>query len=517
MEIVFRTDASSQIGIGHVMRCLTLADALKARGANCRFICREHPGNLLQMIRQRGFEALGLPLPPQYVAMTDSTNEPLPAHASWLGSDWATDATQTHTALHDTQADWLIVDHYALDARWESALRRACCNLMVIDDLADRRHDCDLLVDPGLDIGLMRKYRALIPDRSILFLGPRYAILRPEFDAEKGSAANRQSLVIPRRLVVLFGGSDVGQFTLEALRAIRKAAPDEARVDVIVSVANQTAPAIKQFCDESPNFIMHVATDQIASLFASADLAVASGGGATYERLYLRLPSILKPVAENQRVPLEYMESIGLIDLYTDEAQLVQKLNAAFSNGVRMPPDVVENGVPAICDALLSRLVSLNSPVPNDIRRTFYWLQDDELRRQFLMSVRPERTAHFKHWRNLLGSDSQRVFSIYCGNEHVGNAGIKNIDHAVGEAELWLYIGKSDWKGQGVGGQVLTQLEHYIEHNLRCKKVVLHVSRDNIPAYSMYHKSGYGPCPEGLHLGAGFPPDRNILRMEKTL
>lgn len=142
MRMAFRTDASSRIGTGHVMRCLTLADALREQGSECQFVCREHEGHLIGHIRSRGYKAHALPR-----SSANTSFESDLAHASWLDVDWQTDADQTQEALGSEAVDWLIVDHYALDQRWESALRSSCKRIMVIDDLADRQHDCDLLLD----------------------------------------------------------------------------------------------------------------------------------------------------------------------------------------------------------------------------------------------------------------------------------------------------------------------------------------------------------------------------------
>jgi UDP-2,4-diacetamido-2,4,6-trideoxy-beta-L-altropyranose hydrolase len=150
MKIAFRTDASLKIGTGHVMRCLTLANALQATGAQCHFICCEHPGNLIAQIRQRGF-AVSVLLAATKAHITDEQAvEQHSNYAAWLGAGWATDAAQTKVGFGATAVDWLIVDHYALDARWEQALRPLYRKLMVIDDLADWPHDCDLLLDQNL-------------------------------------------------------------------------------------------------------------------------------------------------------------------------------------------------------------------------------------------------------------------------------------------------------------------------------------------------------------------------------
>ncbi len=150
MRVVFRADASLNIGSGHVMRCLTLANALRESGASCFFVCREHPGNLLELIREQGFEAIGLPLPKTFESLHGKHSSSRLTYAGWLGDSWQRDAEQTLAALNGELADWLVVDHYALDSAWEESLRPACRRLLVIDDLADRDHRCDLLLDQNL-------------------------------------------------------------------------------------------------------------------------------------------------------------------------------------------------------------------------------------------------------------------------------------------------------------------------------------------------------------------------------
>src|SRR3569832_1188104 len=144
MRISFRVDASLQMGTGHVMRCLTLVVVLCERGNDCSFICRPHTGHLMDLIAQRRHKVVALPVLGAEVKIPSTT---APSHATWLGTDWANDAQDTSHALGDAMMDWLIVDHYALDSRWEQAMRPSCRRLMVIDDLADRPHDCDLLLD----------------------------------------------------------------------------------------------------------------------------------------------------------------------------------------------------------------------------------------------------------------------------------------------------------------------------------------------------------------------------------
>ncbi|MGO3642221.1 MAG: UDP-2,4-diacetamido-2,4,6-trideoxy-beta-L-altropyranose hydrolase, partial [Psychrobacter sp.] len=144
MNVVFRCDASIQIGTGHVMRCLTLADELTSQGAKCYFICREHEGNLIDFITQKGYEVYKLEAIPLNNSNKDKAESTL-FHSEWLGTSQAEDAKQSIDIISDIEPEWLIIDHYALNDYWEQKLRPYCNKILVIDDLADRKHDCDVL------------------------------------------------------------------------------------------------------------------------------------------------------------------------------------------------------------------------------------------------------------------------------------------------------------------------------------------------------------------------------------
>src|SRR3990167_4024154 len=211
MRIAFRADASLQIGTGHVMRCLTLADALAAQGADCLFICREHQGNLIEQIRNKGYRTHALPvLPPveaSSLAIKAASDEQSPAHSHWLGATQVEDAAACTAILAEVKPDWLIVDHYALDARWETVLKPHYRKLMVIDDLADRSHLCDLLLDQtfGRDA---EDYRVWVPASSQLLCGSQYALLRPEFGALRDYSLQRRPNPQLRQLLITMGGVD---------------------------------------------------------------------------------------------------------------------------------------------------------------------------------------------------------------------------------------------------------------------------------------------------------------------
>lgn len=320
--IVFRTDASLDIGTGHVMRCLTLAAALSERGATCQFVCRAHQGNLIEFVRERGYQVHTLPQGDDGTSRLETL-----AHAHWLGASWEHDAEQTVAALNGQKADWLVVDHYALDQRWEFAMRRRCNKLMAIDDLADRVHDCDLLLDQNL--GRMHSdYAALVPARSTVLTGPRYALLRPEFAATRPYSLQRRAVPALRRLLITMGGVDRDNATGKVLEALRVSAlPADYCITIVMG---PHAPWLEQVKRQAAGMACKaevlVNVKDMWRLMADSDLAIGAGGGTSWERCALGLPSILVVQAVNQEVVAASLEQIGAVRVLGGLAQIVSNL-----------------------------------------------------------------------------------------------------------------------------------------------------------------------------------------------
>ena len=290
-SIAFRTDASLQIGTGHFMRCLTLADGLIQLGTHIRFISRELPAHLRDMLTAKGME---------FVLLDSNANnshiEDL-AHAHWLGSSQAQDAQTTIQALSGQSWDWLVVDHYALDACWESALRCTTKQIMAIDDIADRQHDCDMLLDQNFYSDMDTRYTGKVPVHCRLLLGPRYALLREEFRQlhEQVKPRNRPA----KRILVFFGGVDADNYTGRAIEALSEIDMSGLHVDAVIGAQHPCREPIETACRER-GFTCHVQTDKMAELMATADLAIGAGGSACWERCCLGLPALLVALAENQ-------------------------------------------------------------------------------------------------------------------------------------------------------------------------------------------------------------------------
>ncbi|HET7086168.1 MAG TPA: UDP-2,4-diacetamido-2,4,6-trideoxy-beta-L-altropyranose hydrolase [Rhizomicrobium sp.] len=274
MRLVFRSDASCEIGTGHVVRCASLAQALRAQRDDILFCCQDLPGNMIAWLQDHG------------LAVTI------------VGPDCA---LETRKAAQD--ADWLVVDHYGLDAEWELQAKGSA-RLMALDDLG-RKHNCDLLLDQNYANPVHQRYQ--VPDGCELLLGPAYALVRPEFAArrEKSLARPRDGV---RRLLVFMGGIDEMNETSKALAGIAKSRHHAAAVDVVIGAANPHRAAVEAACRGLPGARLHVQAQDMAGLMAQADLMLCAGGSANWERCTLGIPALVTILADNQ---LPIAESLG--------------------------------------------------------------------------------------------------------------------------------------------------------------------------------------------------------------
>tara|TARA_B110000196_G_C21153376_1_gene671339 strand:+ start:5831 stop:6955 length:1125 start_codon:yes stop_codon:yes gene_type:complete len=292
--IVFRVDASQEMGTGHVMRCLALAYALKNEGAVCHFICREHKGNLIEHIKNEGFFIHALPVSPQenYISKINNLT-----HSDWLGANQAEDAEQCSFILKNLDVSWMIVDHYALDENWERTLAIYYKKLMVIDDLADRKHLCNLLLDQNwFGLSTEIRYEKLVRDETVLLLGPKYALLKPEYESIRKVMPLRDGSV--SRVLIFLGGSDPSNETKKVLEALLDF--NFLNVDVVVGANHPDPIGITKIVEARALTSLYMNIPHLADLMVRADLMIGAGGSTTWERMCLGLPSIVISVADNQ-------------------------------------------------------------------------------------------------------------------------------------------------------------------------------------------------------------------------
>jgi UDP-2,4-diacetamido-2,4,6-trideoxy-beta-L-altropyranose hydrolase len=300
-SVIVRVDASPEIGTGHFMRCFTLAKKLSEMNASIHFISRHMPKYFVSILKEANFQFSFL-----YSELGSNINE-LP-HSAWLGVSQEQDALQTLSFLHEL-VDLIIVDHYALDAKWENYVRYRTKKIMVIDDLADRSHSCDFLLDQNFFFDAQKRYEDLVPSYCMKFFGPEFALLRDEFIFFREKAIVRDGNV--KKILVLMGGIDKFNITFKVIQAINNLNyPID--VDVVVGKQHPALQVINDLC-QNKSYRFFIQPNNLAQLMTESDISIGSSGSTSWERCAVGLPTICFTQASNQIPIADNLERFGII------------------------------------------------------------------------------------------------------------------------------------------------------------------------------------------------------------
>jgi len=324
MKVTFRVDASLTIGSGHVMRCLTLANELRNRGYQCTFVCVQHAGNMISVIKTAGFQVHALAA--RHEQYKNDEQEPN-SYAQWLGCSQYEDAKQTKhiLALNNQPSlesvrikpDWLVIDSYALNQQWQNQFSEFGIKILVIDDLADRLHQCDLLLDQTFGRAAL-DYRHLVPVKSEILAGVDYCLLRPEFLLHRridndvsgtGLQANNQF-----QILITLGGIDEHNVTERILTIFNRLSLLNTHFVVVLGVNSPWKERIKTLAVKLKIAItVHVGVNNMAALMSQCDFAIGAAGSTTWERCCVGLPSALIAIADNQAFALSVLAHEGIV------------------------------------------------------------------------------------------------------------------------------------------------------------------------------------------------------------
>ena len=284
MTVVIRSDAGPEIGTGHIARCAALAHLAMLRGHDAKIVGKGVHHTLATWLQDRGIELV-----------------------TCDGVSWPADAEMTSRYTTDfVETDWLVVDHYRLDASWETLVNKGAGRLLVIDDLADRKHACDVLLDVGMHTVTGNPYADLVEPETKVFFGPGYALIRDEFDEVQ---PRRRSGVVGRILVYVGGGLK----SVSALRTIALAleSADLSQISVIFLASEEELNEIADLIVRNQHFRGVSPMVDMPTLLDWADLVIGTCGISTWERLLLGVPSICLVTAENQRSDAELLAAAG--------------------------------------------------------------------------------------------------------------------------------------------------------------------------------------------------------------
>lgn len=501
MRLVFRTDSGARIGSGHMVRCLTLANELRERGSDIVFVTREHDGHLAERVESAGHPVHRLPPPTAEGAARVG-------YAGWLGVTQTQDADETRAVVGRDGADWIVVDHYAIDAEWETALRPAARRIFAIDDLANRRHECDALLDQGYyGTATASRYDTRTPAQSRRLLGPRYALLHPEYERLHDAREPRGRDV--QRVVVFFGGSDPTDETGKAIDALTRGVLAALDVDVVLGANHPDPAGVRARAASRPRTTVHTNLPTLAGLLARADLAIGAGGATTWERCCLGLPSIVAIQAENQAASTLAMVSGGyqrlagngrspsvadwqeaIETLLRDPAALktMRDNSAALTDG---------RGAKRVARALLGDAaldLTVRTARPSDEALLLEWANDPDVRAH---SFNQDAIGAADHARWLARKLADRDTHLFIGEDAAGLPVGQvrfDVDRAAHEALIDISVDRCV-RGAGVGDLLLSAALTAFRVAEPGIKPVAEVRDGNVPSQRLFTRLQFTPAP----------------------
>lgn len=495
MKILFRTDASAEIGTGHVMRCSTLAEELHAQGAYVHFVCRRLPDTLQSMLLDKGFTVSLLDQIPE----SSEKDDALLPHSHWLDISQSEDASATLNVIQGDHFDWTVVDHYALDKTWEAAIQPVTHKIMVIDDLADREHACNLLFDQNFHLDQHHRYQHLVPKDCRMLIGPEYALLRNEFKTCRTQAGIRSGSV--KSILVFFGGVDQFDFTSKAVLALANIRDADLTVDVVIGAQHPAREALIASC-AAHGFNLHIQTSHMAELMLKADLSIGAGGGAVWERACLKLPTISIAIAEHQVSQLNDLSQTGMIysfDSHDVTSLKIQKhVEALIENqalrhllSVNSAALVDGAGTTKVARILLTTAhLRMRLATIADEQNLYEWRNHPTIRAVSFNQQAITLEQHTQWFRNTL-SNPQRLLLI--GELKEKPVGVVRFDIDGSSAEVSIYL-IQEKHHKGLGQSLLSSAEQWLKENKTNISVIkANVIEENSISQRFFTQAGYKP------------------------
>ncbi|WP_434675172.1 UDP-2,4-diacetamido-2,4,6-trideoxy-beta-L-altropyranose hydrolase [Pseudomonas sp. D3-10] len=489
MRVLIRADASPIIGSGHIARCLTLARALREQGVHVAFACRLLVGHRLHALTAEGFETFALP---------DLYRGEDPQQAIESLLPWQADIDALEQALAERPGfDWVIVDHYGLDQRWQTAARRFAPRIMALDDLATRTYSADLLLNQNLS-GTQAAYEGLLPEHCRTLLGPRYALLRDEFRC--GAIEIKKKV---RRVLVNFGGFDAAMQTHHAMLAL--VAYPELEVDFVAGADNPAWARMQRMAASRPHWRLHSFVSDFHQLMLEADLFIGAGGGTSWERAAMGLPTICIAVSNNQQANSDVMATFGAhVYLGCRESVTVEQLRQAIgfvvdNQGLRQSlaqhsRQLVDGlGALRVAVALAGALLRVRPATRADARLLFEGRNAEVVRRVSLDQSPVDWDRHCQ-WLQASLVNPQRLLLV--GEASDGPVGVLRYDLQGSEALVSIYLFKNRL-GLGWGRALLARGEAFATvHWPQLRSFTAQILPANQASLALFRQAGFsqGTC-----------------------
>lgn len=482
--LLIRADGSSQIGTGHVMRGLALAQAWRRSGGQVVFASAETTPALTARVTQEGFALVALPAPRGSLA----------------------DANQTLEQARALGAGWVVADGYTFGTAWQQAVHGHEARLLVVDDYghADHYH-ARYVLNPNLEADA-GTYRSRSADARLL-LGPKYALLREEF----GRAAPRTRVAgstVPRVLVTL-GGSDPENVTAKVVAALHGLAGIE--TIVVVGGSNPHLAKLEAAVRGSVAAI-HLTTNvrDMPALMAEADLAIAAGGSTVWELCSVGLPMLLLVLAENQTsvasaldragaaVNLGHHRQVSAGSLANAVRDLIAQPERLADMGRRARRLVDGFGAARVATCLHAADLNLRRAKPEDCRLLWDWVNDPAVRASAFNSSPIGWDEHVRWYERKLADPRCKIFiGLDARGRPVGQARFDQLDN--GTSEIDVSVDRS-LRRAGQGAALIRRAT-----DEWCAAaphpVVARIRAENLASRRAFAKAGFVPEPAAPETG----------------
>lgn len=495
MKIAFRVDASSKIGLGHIKRCLSLAEELRTLGAKVIFVVRNLGVDMDQLVESASFQLSKLPFVEAERAYT--ANEPI--RTMWAGAGWQVDASHTVDALVKFRPDWVVVDHYSIDAQWHANVAsRLNVRIAAIDDLGDRMMQVDVLIDHNVSTDHRNKYAGSISDRTRILGGPRYALVGSAYRKLAGYVFHD----VVRSIGVFMGGTDADDHSSRVVKACREFAGFTGPIEVATTRYNPNLRNLRELAQRWPPTAITEDLPDLADFFARHDVQVGAGGGATWERAAVGAPSLLLIVAENQREVVSELTALGAVErtketggsAISDFGGVIRKLilddRARHELSVRSRQLVDGMGARRVALYLLRDEMSVRRADFGDAEMILEWRNHASVRSVSRESTNIDPEVHARWMESVLG-DTNRCLLI--GRVGSIDVGVIRFDPVYSQCmEVSLYLDPA-LQSLGLGSAMLRAGEahlrsHFSGSDLRLVATVLD---DNMSSRRLFESNHY--------------------------
>ena len=491
MNIVIRTDSSVHIGSGHVMRDIVLAKELARLGHDISFACRPQNGDSIDYIKQQGFTIHELARPAQWLTPSSSAD-----YSAWLQVSINSDIEQFCAVIRST--DLVIVDHYALGSEWQEAIKKHYdCKIVAIDDLV-REHSADIIIDQTL----LRKSEEYLSrnNQCINLTGSEYALLDPKFTAKREHALENNECPRTVKVLISMGGIDKNNITLEVLEALLLLGKEKPQVTVLLSKKSPSYEEVSRFCTQHSDWTNHIDfSDNMANVLLQHEIAIGAPGTTAWERACLGVPSIIIPLADNQRTMatnLVKTDSAILVEPKKIKTHLTTAYKALVSDWLKFHSNSLK-----LCDGLgvkrvgrhINNLlhgkiskVSLRAASKEDIEQVYCWQCLPETRKYALTSEKPTWNEHKAWMQNKLESAQDYFYIIQAVNTQK-SVGVIRLDRIKNAEYLVSIFISPEYFGQGIAKNALLFIDDIHQHVTLCATVL----EDNVASQQLFIAANY--------------------------